>query len=304
MSESVPLVEDLIYDVGLHKGEDSAFYLARGYRVVAFEANPDLAGICRERFAQEISAGRMSIVEGAITDSPEPTVTFYKHPESGWGTTSEQWVTRNLATGTAEPVEVPAVSFADTLRSTGIPSFMKIDVEGADRLCLEALLDFERRPQSVSIEANPYYTDAQGLEGELALLQRLGYDRFALVQQAGISGSEVLTRTLSGSSLKFRFEEDGSGSFGSDVGPWVDFAAARAQYKRLFFTSRVIAPVVWRIRFGRDFLKWLAGHLPRRGGTGWYDTHAARSSSWDPPTFWTASDAPASDTPELASRQA
>jgi len=33
---------DLIYDVGLHKGEDAEFYLRKGFRVVAFEADSDL----------------------------------------------------------------------------------------------------------------------------------------------------------------------------------------------------------------------------------------------------------------------
>jgi FkbM family methyltransferase len=284
-SENVPLVEDLVYDVGLHKGEDSAFYLAKGYRVVAFEANPDLIAACKQRFAAEIAAERMTIVEGAITDFPAPTVRFYKHPESGWGTTNEEWVARNLAVGQAEPVDVPAVSMSDTLRRTGIPSFMKIDVEGADGLCLQALLDFEQRPLSVSIEANPYYSDSDGLASELALLQRLGYDRFAIVQQASIPSSEVATHTLSDNPLRFRFEQGSSGAFGSDVGPWMDAASVRSQYKRLFFASRVIAPLVWRIKFGRSFLKRVAAHLPRRGGTGWYDTHAARSTAWRPPTF-------------------
>ena len=32
------LENNLIYDVGLHKGEDSEFYLKKGFRVVAIEA--------------------------------------------------------------------------------------------------------------------------------------------------------------------------------------------------------------------------------------------------------------------------
>jgi hypothetical protein len=34
---------DLVYDVGFHQGEDTAFYLKKGFRVVAFEAHPRLA---------------------------------------------------------------------------------------------------------------------------------------------------------------------------------------------------------------------------------------------------------------------
>ena len=33
---------DLIYDVGMHKGEDTEFYLSKGFKVVGFEADPDL----------------------------------------------------------------------------------------------------------------------------------------------------------------------------------------------------------------------------------------------------------------------
>ena len=34
---------DLIYDIGMNNGDDTAFYLIRGYRVLAIEANPELA---------------------------------------------------------------------------------------------------------------------------------------------------------------------------------------------------------------------------------------------------------------------
>jgi hypothetical protein len=39
---SASFERDLIYDIGLHKGEDSEFYLKKGFRVVAIEALPSL----------------------------------------------------------------------------------------------------------------------------------------------------------------------------------------------------------------------------------------------------------------------
>ena len=33
-------VDDLIFDVGFHKGEDTEFYLKKGFPVVAADANP------------------------------------------------------------------------------------------------------------------------------------------------------------------------------------------------------------------------------------------------------------------------
>jgi FkbM family methyltransferase len=284
VNSHVPFVDDLIYDVGLHKGEDAAFYLAKGYRVVAFEANLDLISTCKQRFSSEIAAGRLTIVEGAITASSAPTVRFYKHPISTWGTTTEEVATRNLIMGKSEPVDVPAVNFAAVLRDTGMPSFMKIDIEGSDRVCLETLLGFERRPQSLSVESHK--TDWARLEGEFSLLEQLGYDRFAVVQQGTIPGREILTRTLDGSQLRFRFEEDASGAFGSDVGPWMDRSAAIARYRRVFLAYRLIGAdsFLRKTRLGRALHGAAVRHLGRPV-PGWFDTHAARSTDLSAPTF-------------------
>ena len=59
---------NLIHDVGLHKGEDTDFYLKKGYDVVAFEADPDLIARCRRRFKAEIVQGRLRVVEGATAE--------------------------------------------------------------------------------------------------------------------------------------------------------------------------------------------------------------------------------------------
>ena len=81
--------ETLIYDVGLHKGEDTDFYLRKGFSVVAFEADPDLIALCRTRFAQQLADGRLTIVEGAIAPKTAgDTVTFFRSSLSVWGTIS------------------------------------------------------------------------------------------------------------------------------------------------------------------------------------------------------------------------
>ena len=41
---------NLVFDVGLHRGEDTRFYLAKSFDVVAVEAMPDLA----RRAAEEL----------------------------------------------------------------------------------------------------------------------------------------------------------------------------------------------------------------------------------------------------------
>ena len=80
-------IQDLVYDVGMHMGEDSDYYLKKGFKVVAFEANPDLLAHCKNRFSKEIQTGRLTIVEGAIVDplfvkSGSKSVKFFKNKET------------------------------------------------------------------------------------------------------------------------------------------------------------------------------------------------------------------------------
>jgi hypothetical protein len=53
----------------MHRGEDTAYYLAKGFRVVAFEAHPEHAAHNQARFASDIASLR--IVEGAITEEQQ-----------------------------------------------------------------------------------------------------------------------------------------------------------------------------------------------------------------------------------------
>ena len=58
--------QDLIYDVGMNNGDDTAYYLRRGFRVVAIEANTRLAKCAAERFRTRISSGQLRILNIGI----------------------------------------------------------------------------------------------------------------------------------------------------------------------------------------------------------------------------------------------
>ena len=61
-------IERLIYDAGMNNGDDTAYYLSRGFRTVAIEANPELASQAKTRFAREIASGRLIILNVGIAD--------------------------------------------------------------------------------------------------------------------------------------------------------------------------------------------------------------------------------------------
>jgi hypothetical protein len=83
----------------------------------------------------------LHIIEGAIVSVNERRdgyIKFYKNPlETLWGTTDAAWRDRNARLGApSTEIEVPRLDFGVVLRRNGMPHYLKIDLEGADRLAL------------------------------------------------------------------------------------------------------------------------------------------------------------------------
>src|SRR5262245_48569394 len=173
--------DDLIIDVGMHVGEDTAYYLAKGFDVVAVEANSALVEQVTAEFADEVARGRLRIFNVAIADRPGTQSFAISDEMPIWSSMSPDFIARNEATGTRyRYVDVPAVRFEDILREVGIPHYLKVDIEGLDMLCVRALEAFDDRPDFVSIEshvsigASPFET----VFDELARLWALDYRAF------------------------------------------------------------------------------------------------------------------------------
>lgn len=163
--------DDLIYDVGMHKGRDTAHYLDAGYRVVAIEADPSLAADGRQRFSSEIASGRLTILDVAIGPE-EGTLPFWISTKSEYSSFSREKAGR--LDESCHRIEVRTRPFEDILAEFGVPYYLKIDIEGADHYCLEAL-DPSDLPRFLSFERNR-------LE-DLLTARALGYSRFKFISQ-------------------------------------------------------------------------------------------------------------------------
>jgi hypothetical protein len=53
--------DELIYDVGAHKGEDTEFYLKKGFGVVTIEAIPEFCVLLEQRFAKFLHDGQLKM---------------------------------------------------------------------------------------------------------------------------------------------------------------------------------------------------------------------------------------------------
>jgi FkbM family methyltransferase len=268
---------DLIFDIGLHRGEDTDFYLKKGFRVAAFEADQDLVAHCKGRFRDAISAGRLQIVEGAI--APETSgdrLTFYKNlQKSVWGTIDASWAERNAKIGAGSViVEVARVDIVDAFQCRGVPFYLKVDIEGADHLVLDGLRRLKDRPRYISIEAEA--VDLSRLVAQLDVLQDLGYNSFKPVQQARVPRTQIATTTLGGEPLHYVFADSASGPFGEDLaGAWLSYEQCLAEYRRIFRRYRVFGDnaILSRLPGGKEITR-LLGWVRGKPMVGWYDTHA------------------------------
>jgi FkbM family methyltransferase len=291
-----PKHRDLIYDVGLHKGEDAEFYLRKGFRVVAFEANPELIASCGERLREYIDNGQLKIVEGAIVDldligAGHKTIKFYQNSElSIWGTANADWAERNARLGyLSNVIEVDAINFADAIKEHGVPYFMKIDVEGCDTVCLKALSGFEERPTYISIESDK--TSFGNIEREIDLFIKLGYTSFQAVEQSQIPLSQSPPHPPGeGKYAAQNFEKGSSGLFGSELGgKWKSRHGILRQYRVIHLGYLLIGDDgiinrwrfrgAWRLQLVADrVVRFTIGLFTKAAVPGWYDTHARHSS--------------------------
>jgi FkbM family methyltransferase len=228
----------LIYDVGMHCGEDTAFYLSRGYRVVGVEANPELIGQLRQKFAAEIKTGQLQIVAKAIAEKSGRVKFAINRDLSVWGSISAEYIERNAALGTkTEFVEVDAIPFDAVLAEHGVPYYMKIDIEGMDMECVKAL-HRSTPPKYLSIEtaATTAATNYEAPFAELAHLWTLGYRAFKYIDQSGLSRLNGTILDREGSAMPYRHFKEASGPFGEETqGEWMMIDAALRKMRSLIW---------------------------------------------------------------------
>jgi FkbM family methyltransferase len=286
----VGVEKDLIYDVGMHRGEDTAFYLSRGYRVVGIEANARLVELLHERFGPEERDGRVVILPVAVGPAAGTARLAVSRDETQYSTTDPKFIARGQRRDVGfDMVEVEMTTLDDVMGRYGTPYFLKVDIEGLDTAAVERLVDLDVRPPMVSIEsrtAGPKAT-VGGVLSDVRLLRRLGYRRFKLVNQGRISKLDGTVLDREGETVVYSHAAHSSGPFGDEApGPWrragsiVPIMLGRLAYFHL------LGEAGWfpSTRLGRSMregaMSWQRNHAPELhagrylGGSGWYDLHA------------------------------
>lgn len=168
------MLANLIYDVGMNNGDDTAYYLSRGFRVLAIEANPALVEQASRHFEREIAAGILSILNIGVCDS-EGSFPFWicdAHPD--WSSFDRSIASRDGVDH--HQITISCRRFQSILREFGGPYYLKLDIEGNEIYCLRDLIASDL-PKYVSFEMSPTPFES------LTSLHDLGYTGFKLISQ-------------------------------------------------------------------------------------------------------------------------
>ncbi len=272
-----------IFDIGAHQGEDTDYYLKRGFRVVSFECNPDNIAVLEQRFSSEIAEGTVKLEKRALKQGRHgQLIEFFRDKNSVWGTTKENWAQRNNSLGsTHSSIKVECLDPNAIFGLYGAAHYIKIDIEGDDLEALSSLttLDAASRPAYVSIESNK--RDFTALQKEFSVLTYLGYEKFQIVGQRNNhkKTSNWVDSKLQNISYKHLLHS--SGPFGPDLkkSKWLTHEEALSRYRWIFIQYRLFGDYgVFNLTKLPRFLRYLI-LLPlwwRFFAPDWYDTHAAK----------------------------
>ena len=75
---------DLIFDIGAHLGADTAFYLQKGFKVVAVEAYPPHCERLRKRLAHDVKSGTLHVESFGIGKVVGEGTFFVHESHSDW----------------------------------------------------------------------------------------------------------------------------------------------------------------------------------------------------------------------------
>jgi FkbM family methyltransferase len=256
---------DLIFDLGVFDGQDSRYYLDKGFRVVAVEAHPEYAMQAKTIFASEIAEGRYTLIDRAVSDRDDQKISFFML--GAQSSTIKELAERN---GTSRHATVSTISIATLIARHGVPYYLKCDIEGADDGVVQQLTELDALPRFLSIETPS--------ADSIPALQSLGYDRFQIVNQTYHKLTRAPSPAREGRYIDVRFGVEHSGLFGRDLPErfWLTAAqtieAFALRNSLLDERCNPLRRAFWR-RYGRlTDRRWI---IP----SGWTDLHACHHSA-------------------------
>jgi FkbM family methyltransferase len=201
---------NLIFDLGMHTGEDTEFYLLKGFKVIAIEANPIMVELANVKFKFDIENDNLKIINVGIS-SLAGMMNFYVNTQhTEWSTFD---ATVGASRGDYSKLEVRTCTLSEIVSEYGIPYYIKIDIESMDYPAVESLSP-NQLPPFISVENGHQYI--------IEKLYDAGYKKFKFINQ--MHNTEIILPDCQyeGRNISFKFKRGSSGPFGRDLtGTWL-----------------------------------------------------------------------------------
>jgi FkbM family methyltransferase len=127
---------DLVFDIGANDGRYTGIFLELGAKVVAVEPNPSLARILRERFRAEVEEMAVG-AEPGFAELHLAEVDILSTLSTDWMDIARREQLSNEWSG--ETITVSVSTLDALIACYGVPSYVKIDVEGYEPQVLRGL---------------------------------------------------------------------------------------------------------------------------------------------------------------------
>jgi FkbM family methyltransferase len=180
---------DLVFDIGAHVGDRVASFRRLGARVVAAEPQPAAAKVLRLLYGRNqnvvieaVAVGRGTGAIGMMINRDNPTVSTASHEMVSAARDAPGWAAQRWS----QAIRVPVTTLDSLIARHGVPTFVKIDVEGFE---YEVLVGLSRPIKAMSFEFTTIQRNVA-----LACVERciaLGFEHF----NAALGESQMLVHS-------------------------------------------------------------------------------------------------------------
>lgn len=207
-------IDNLIIDVGMSEGNDTDFYLKKGFRVIGIEADPETFSKLKMRFSDEIKNEQLKLINRAAYSQSNTFLPFLISDQSQG---HSRLVENKAPESCGKIVDVQTISWPDVLNLSGCPYYCKIDIKGAECSFLESMEGHQVIPQYISAECHKFAV--------IEALYKVGYRKFRLMQQATHNAFAPPNPAKEGRYLENYNFMHASGYFGKELygAHWLDF---------------------------------------------------------------------------------
>jgi FkbM family methyltransferase len=166
---------DICFDIGAHYGNRSKVFRRLGAHTVAVDPQQSCIRALRSMFARDSG---ITLLQNAV-GATELDADIYLCDETCLSSLSKSWISSVTESGRFRDAEwvsterVPVITLDSLIQTYGVPSFVKIDVEGYE---YETIRGLGRPLKCMSIEFAP--EAMENTRGILARLQTLGFQRY------------------------------------------------------------------------------------------------------------------------------